>query len=161
MFCGFQCQNLSLVQFENWNGLRLTMRKPVYPCKVGLILRTGLNEYDHYAGHILDVDTRPRQDIPAEEPYMEYEIPIELMTHDSISNSLVKNATENVFECRGLTFSLETSQQPGKDEVKVERKKLKDIDIESRLQSAIERKPISIQIKKIDVIYNPEYELLS
>jgi hypothetical protein len=60
MFCGFQCQNLSLVQFENWNGLRFTMRKPMYPCKVGLILRTGLNEYDHYVGHILDVDTRQR-----------------------------------------------------------------------------------------------------
>jgi hypothetical protein len=57
-------------------------------------LRTGLGEYDFYVGHILDVDNRPRDKIPVEEPYVEYELPIELMVHDAISTNLVKNATD-------------------------------------------------------------------
>lgn len=65
----------------------------MYPCKIGIVLKTGLGEYDYYVGHILDVDTRPRDQIPAEEPYVEYELPIELMVHDAITNNLVKNAT--------------------------------------------------------------------
>lgn len=96
----------------------------MYPCKVGLILKTGMREYDHYVGHILDVDVRSREEIPAEEQYVEYEMPIELMIHDTIQNTLVKNATDNNFECRGLTFTMETSQLPGKDEGKHDRKNL-------------------------------------
>ena len=104
-----------LQQFENWNGLKLTMRRPIYPCKVGLYLKTGMNDYDHYVGHILDVDTRPRKEIPGEEPFVEYEIPIEMMVHDSITNQLVKNATEDTFDCRGITFCVETSELAGKN----------------------------------------------
>ena len=92
------------------------MRKPVYPCKFGLYLKTGMNDYDHYVAHIVDIDSRPRQSIPDDEPYVEYEIPIELMIHDSINNNLVKNQTDQSFECRGITFTVETSLLPGKDE---------------------------------------------
>jgi hypothetical protein len=91
------------------------MRKPIYPCKIGLYLKTGLNDYSHYVGHVLDVDTRPRQSIPQEEPYVEYEIPIMMMVHDSIETDLIKNSTEDDFDCRGITFSVETSVLPGKD----------------------------------------------
>lgn len=133
-----------MTQFENFNGLRVTMRQPVYPCKVGIILRTGLGEYDFYVGHILDVDNRPRDKIPNEEPYVEYELPIELMVHDAISTNLVKNATDQIFECRGLTFSMETSHLAGKDEAKAEQKKLKDVDLETRLMLAKERQTISV-----------------
>jgi hypothetical protein len=64
------------------------------------------------------------------------------MVHDAITNNLVKNATEKVFECRGITFSMETSQLAGKDEAKAEQKKLKDVDLETRLKLAKERQTI-------------------
>ena len=135
------------------------MRKPVYPCKVGLYLKTNLNDYDHYVGHILDVDTRPRQSIPEEEPYVEYEIPIMMMVHDSIENDLIKNSTDDDFDCRGITFSVETSVLPGKDNTS--KAQPEELDLETIIKLAKEKQSLTIQIKKIDMIFNPEYERLS
>ena len=137
------------------------MRQPVYPCKVGVVLKTGLREYDHYVGHILDVDQRPREEVPAEEPYVEYEMPINIMVHDTITSELVANATDNTFECRNITFSLETSPLPGKDESQAEEKRHQNLDLATRLKLAKESKLHKLQIKKIDMIYNPEYDLLT
>ena len=56
---------------------------------------------------------------------------------------------------------METSHLAGKDEAKAEQKKLKDVDLETRLKMARERETLTVQIKKIDVIYNPEYDILT
>ena len=57
MFCGFQ--NLYLVknEFDNYNGIRVRMRPPMYPCKIGLHIKVSIgNEHELFMGHILDTN---------------------------------------------------------------------------------------------------------
>ena len=54
MFSGFQCLNLVYRDYDIYNGFRITMRKPQFPCKFGAHINTGISEYEHYVGHLVD-----------------------------------------------------------------------------------------------------------
>ena len=54
MFGGFQCINLVTKDFDYFNGFRITMRRPEYPCKFGIYLSTNLKEYEHFVAHLVD-----------------------------------------------------------------------------------------------------------
>ena len=56
MFCGFQCINLTKISYDYFNGFRIVMEKPSYPIKFGAHLQTNLKEYEHYVGHLVDVE---------------------------------------------------------------------------------------------------------
>ena len=43
------------------------------------------------------------------------------------------------FECKGLTFTVETSVLPGKDEAENEKKKQQSFDLEKRMKLAKEK----------------------
>ena len=56
MFSGFECINLVQQTFDWYNGFRITMRRPTYPCKFGVYILTSFsNEVEHFCGHIVDV----------------------------------------------------------------------------------------------------------
>ena len=47
MFCGFQNNYLIKKEFEYFNGIRVTMKPPIYPCKVGLHIQITMgNEHE-------------------------------------------------------------------------------------------------------------------
>lgn len=48
MFSGFRNVNLFLSKFENFNGIRIVMKPPQHPVKLGMYLRTGMKEYEHF-----------------------------------------------------------------------------------------------------------------
>ena len=83
MFCGFQCINLVKLNYDYFNGFRITMEKPQYPCKFGAHIQTSLKEYEHYAGHLVDTTPRPHSSASGIE-WVEYEIPIWLMMQSTI-----------------------------------------------------------------------------
>jgi hypothetical protein len=83
MFSGFKCMNIVKHNYDYFNGFRITMRRPIYPCKFGIYMQTNLKEYEHYVGHILDTG-------PSSPEFVEYEIPVKLMVHDLITAKLVQ-----------------------------------------------------------------------
>ena len=46
MFVGFKCLDLIKQSFENFNGVRITMKPPAHPCKVGLHVQTSFKEFE-------------------------------------------------------------------------------------------------------------------
>jgi hypothetical protein len=58
MYCGFQNLYLVKQEFDGFNGLRVTMKPPQYPCKFGLHIKVSIgNEYEQFVGHILDTSS--------------------------------------------------------------------------------------------------------
>ena len=75
-------------------------------------------------------------------------MPIQNMVNNRIKSSLVHSHAADTFEIKGLTFHLE--------------KQYSQLDPEKDFDDTGEPISINIQIKRIDVIYNPEYvELVS
>ena len=142
MFCGFQCINLAKINYDYFNGFRIVMEKPQYPCKFGAHLQTNLKEYEHYVGHLVDVhpESKPADGIQ----WVEYEIPIWLMMHNRIHRITRAPISDN-FEMKGITLFMQ----------KHELSKTQDEDEE------IDDSRETLRIKKIDVIYNAEYTKLS
>ena len=61
-------------QFDNLNGLRITMKPPKYPCKVGLHINVSFgNEYELYVGSVLDNNNQSDE-------WQEYELPLNLLS---------------------------------------------------------------------------------
>jgi hypothetical protein len=57
MFGGFQCFHLSKKEYYMYNGLRITMKPPTHPCKVGIHLKVNFgSEYEHFVGYIVDTN---------------------------------------------------------------------------------------------------------
>lgn len=102
MFSGFQCIDLIRKQFDYYNGFRILMRKPTYPCKLGVHVCTNLNEYEYFVGHLIDIDS---SDNP--EAWVEYEIPISLMVNNYIKSSLIHCHAEDNFTMKGVAFHIE------------------------------------------------------
>ena len=48
LFFGFRSLSLFQTEFMYFNGLRITMKPPSHPCKLGLYLATNFKEYEHY-----------------------------------------------------------------------------------------------------------------
>ena len=48
MFMGFKSLNLYHSNFLYFNSLRVTMRPPPHPCKLGLFIKVNIKEYEHY-----------------------------------------------------------------------------------------------------------------
>ena len=121
------------------------MRQPSHSCKFGVHLNTGIREYEHFVAHL--VDTTP-ETINTDKPqeWVEYEIPIWLMVNNYIQSSLVHSHVDDTFSMKGLTLHMEKQNSQFSQE--------RDCDENGEVL------PISVQIKKIDVIYNPEYEEL-
>ena len=74
--------NIVKSNYDNFNGFRITMRRPAYPVKFGIYLMTNLREYEHFVGHILDTGENSQE-------FIEYEIPLRLMVHNLITARLV------------------------------------------------------------------------
>ena len=56
MFSGFQNNYLIKKEFEYFNGLRVTMKPPMHPCKVGLHIQVSMgNEHELFvvSSHLL------------------------------------------------------------------------------------------------------------
>ena len=115
------------------------MRRPNFPCKFGIHINTSLKEYEHFVGHLLDTGNDDGE-------WVEYEIPIQNMVNNRIRSSLIHSHAEDTFEIKGVTINLE--------------KQYTQIDPENDFDDLGEPIPINIQIKRIDVIYNPEYPQL-
>ena len=112
MFSGFQCLNLVRKNFEFFNGFRITMRKPSFPCKLGVHINTGISEFEHFVGHLADIDDSSNKD------WVSYEIPISLMVNNYIKSSLIHCHADDNFLCRGVTFHVEKTHSqfdPNKD----------------------------------------------
>ena len=58
LFLGFKSTSLFQSSFLYFNGLRILMKPPMHPCKLGLHIEVNFKEYEHYVGHLLD-NTRP------------------------------------------------------------------------------------------------------
>jgi hypothetical protein len=86
MFGGFSSINLVTKDFDYFNGFRITMRQPEYPCKLGVFLSTNLKEYEHFVAHLVDVAPPVEGQ---EAPFVEYEIPLRLMVHNVIRSRLI------------------------------------------------------------------------
>ena len=78
--------------------------------------------------------------------WVEYEMPIQIMVNNRVKSSLIHAFSEDTFDIKGITFHLE--------------KQYTQLDPENDFDDTGEPIPINIQIKRIDVIYNPEYEKL-
>lgn len=48
MFFGFKSVSLFQTNFMYFNGIRIVMKPPMHPCKLGLYLNVNLKEYEHY-----------------------------------------------------------------------------------------------------------------
>ena len=107
MFSGFECQQLFKHEFDNYNGIRVTMRQPPYPCKLGLHIKVSIgNEHELYMGHIVDtVDSADELG-----PWREYELPIDLLHNQFVVSKLVHPAVDDQFEARGLVFMAESDR---------------------------------------------------
>ena len=86
MFSGWSCINLITKEFDYFNGFRITMRRPEYPCKFGVYLATNLKEYEHFVAHLVDVAPTVEGE---EAPFVEYEIPVRLMVHNVIRSRII------------------------------------------------------------------------
>ena len=102
MYCGFTCLSLVRQQFDVYNGFRITMRKPRYPCKFGVHLNTAIREFEHFVGHLVDTDPSAE-----EGEWVEYEIPINRMVNSQIKSSFIHAPSTDDFHIKGLTFSIE------------------------------------------------------
>ena len=55
MFSGIQNCFLCKHYYSHMNGIRVTMRPPSYPTKIGLNIKVAMGqEFEHYVGHIVD-----------------------------------------------------------------------------------------------------------
>ena len=88
------------------------MRKPSFPCKLGVHINTGISEFEHFVGHLADIDDSSNKD------WVSYEIPISLMVNNYIKSSLIHCHADDNFLCRGVTFHVEKTHSqfdPNKD----------------------------------------------
>lgn len=107
MFSGFECLNLVKQQFDYFNGFRITMRKPAYPCKFGVHINTAIKEYEHFVGHLLDTSTTTGDANSQSNEWVEYELPLNLMVNNQIKSSLIHCHADDVFHMKGLSFHVE------------------------------------------------------
>ena len=120
-------------EFDMFNGLRIVMKPPVYPCKLGVHLEVSMgNEYELFVGHLLDTEN------PEKDKWQSYEIPILNLHNDTVVSKVLHPQHSNNIQAGGLVFKTE-SDQP----------------LTSEDSSALH-----FDIKKIDFIYNPEYDEL-
>ena len=83
MFCGFQNVYLHKSEYDMFNGLRIKMKPPQYPCKLGLHIKVSIgNEYELFVGHILDTEN------PRPNEWQSYEIPINNLHNDMVMNKV-------------------------------------------------------------------------
>lgn len=57
MFFGFRSLSLFQASFQYFNGLRIVMKPPSYPCKLGIYVQVSLKEYEHYVVRKIRVTT--------------------------------------------------------------------------------------------------------
>lgn len=112
-----------------------------------------MKEHEHFIAHIVDTSesipkqasaesdvTEPRTETNG--PFLQYEIPIRLMMHNRIASKIVQATYDDeCFNIKGLTFTIERSNETNKK------------------RSSIQTE-VSADIAKIDLIYNHEYEKL-
>jgi hypothetical protein len=57
MFGGFKCMHLFKREYYMYNGIRVTMRPPMHPCKVGIHIKMGISsDYEHFVVSSLLID---------------------------------------------------------------------------------------------------------
>ena len=73
MFSGFKHFHLFKKDFDSYNGIRIVMKPPRYPCKLGIHIKVSMgNEHELFVGSI--VDTKNDSD-----EWTTYELPINLL----------------------------------------------------------------------------------
>jgi hypothetical protein len=61
MFAGFTNKHLFISNISDFNSIRITMKPPMYPAKLGMFLAVSIREYEHFVGHLLD-NTNSKKD---------------------------------------------------------------------------------------------------
>ena len=83
MFCGFQNLYLLKQEYDMYNGIRIIMKPPMYPCKIGLHIKMSMgNEHECFFGHLVDNQN------PNPDDWQAYEIPINLMNNDLVMSKI-------------------------------------------------------------------------
>jgi hypothetical protein len=107
--------------------MRITMRPPMHPCKVGIHLRVSIgNEHEHFVGHIMDTNN------PNPGEFESYELPISLFHQDFVLSKILNPMVDDLFHTNGITFSVESDKETQGD-------------------------PIVLDVQSIDIIHNPDY----
>ena len=115
------------------------MRQPVYPCKIGLHLKVSIgNEHELFMGHVVDTINQS-ETANGLGPWIEYELPINLMHQHYVVSNLLNPMTSGHFQAHGVVFLTES------DKITTTQK---------------EQDALRFDVKKIDFIYNPEYDIL-
>ena len=138
MFSGFKHEHLFKKEFDTYNGLRITMKPPMYPCKVGLHLKVAFgSEHELFVASIVDINNQVESD---HLDWQTYEIPINLLQqHFQLENRLKAPFIDH-FVTAGLVFLAESD----KESVQVKEDKF----------------DCHFDIKTVDVVANPQFDLL-
>lgn len=112
LFSGFQNLYLIKQEFDHFNGMRITMRPPMHPCKVGIHLRVSIgNEHEHFVGHIMDTNN------PNPGEFQSYELPISLFHQDFVLSKILNPMVDDLFHTNGITFSVESDKETQGDPI--------------------------------------------
>ena len=96
-------------EFYLYNGLRITMRPPRYPVKLGLHIKVNFgSEHELFVGSLLDTGN-PRDD------FVEYELPIGLLSQWHQTKRLLLPGIDDTFETAGLAFIAESEKELDKE----------------------------------------------
>ena len=123
-------------EFDAVNGVRITMKPPRWPCKLGFHIQyTFGNEYELYFGHIVDTNNAN----PSK--WQDYELPLVLLHNDAVMSKLMRpNMEDDILTTLGCVFKVESTTESEEPEGEF---------------------PLSVDLQKVDLIYNPEYDKIA
>mmetsp|Transcript_6827 Transcript_6827/g.11523 ORF Transcript_6827/g.11523 Transcript_6827/m.11523 type:complete len:155 (-) Transcript_6827:318-782(-) len=106
MFSGFEHNDMFKREFYMFNGIRVTMRPPEYPCKVGLHIKMNIgNDNELFTGLILD------QNNPRKDQWIQYELPINCLKQDFVHSQIINPNVDNTFEAMGVNLMIESDKE--------------------------------------------------
>jgi xylose isomerase len=133
MFCGFENVYLLKKEFDIFNGIRVTMKPPAYPCKFGLHIKVGMgNEYELFLGHIMDTNNAEP------DKWQTYELPLTLMHNDMVMSKVLNPRIGDNFSTGGLVFKTESNKETTDEN----------------------EAPLVFDIKSVDLIFNNGFDQL-
>ena len=89
-----------------YNGVRIIMKPPMYPCKLGLHIKMSMgNEHECFFGHLVDTKN------PDPDSWQAYEIPLNLMHNDLVMSKVYQPQMDDHFTCNGMIFKSESNQE--------------------------------------------------
>eukprot|EP00347_Sterkiella_histriomuscorum_P022452 403338435 len=154
MFLGFKQFQMITSKYDYYNGVRIVMKPPMQPAKLGLVIQSTFREFEHYSGFLLDNNN------PNPNQYQSYEIPINLMTNHNIRDRIMQNKYGGSFICKGLTFCVEsTFETPFNSEIQIDIKKIDMIqkdEFETLLEDRKYTKPVFMKSPQMGLSFDQQ-----